>query len=555
MRIAHCTVALVVFALLTGVGHAQPPAPAQPVDFTVFFKGVAIGVEQVTVARTPLGFTITGTERIGPPLSMTVRKAEITYSPEWYPLECVIEGSLRDQQIMLHTTVTGTTATSGITQGTAVGHKADEIAPDAVLLPNLFFGAYEALAARLATAKPGDELKAYVPPQAQVAIRVKSIADDRVRTQAALLQIRRFTLEFANPNRPADFELWADSGGRLLRLSVPAQALDVVRSDIASVSSRREPVSRPNYQQVQIPANGFSLAGTLSQPTTRPSRSFRFPALVLVGWSDPTDRDESVAGIPIFGQVASALADSGYVVVRYDKRVVGQSGGRSEATTLADYAEDAVAAVKFLNRRKDVDPRRIALLGYGDGGAVAALAASREGDISALVLVAAPGVSGAALALEQQRHLLALMNIPDAEKQAKIELQEKIQQAVISGNGLDAIPADVRRQTDTPWFRSYLTFDPAKVMKKIDQPVLIVQGELDAQVAPTNADKLETMAKARKGRAGQAVKLVKLAGINHLLVPAKTGDVDEYDRLPDKTVSRTVLSAIETWLKDTMRAR
>src|SRR5450759_165397 len=246
MRIAHCTVALVVFALLTGVGHAQPPAPVQPVDFTVFFKGVAIGVEQVTVARTPLGFTITGTERIGPPLSMTVRKAEITYSPEWYPLECVIEGSLRDQQIMLHTTVTGTTATSGITQGTAVGHKADEIAPDAVLLPNLFFGAYEALAARLATAKPGDELKAYVPPQAQVAIRVKSIADDRVRTQAALLQIRRFTLEFANPNRPADFELWEDSGGRLLRLSVPAQALDVVRSDIASVSSRREPHSRTN---------------------------------------------------------------------------------------------------------------------------------------------------------------------------------------------------------------------------------------------------------------------------------------------------------------------
>lgn len=555
MRIAHCTVALVVFALLTGVGHAQPPAAAQPVDFTVFFKGVAVGVEQVTVARTPLGFTITGTERIGPPLSMTVRKAEITYSPEWHPLECVIEGSLRDQQILLHTTVTGTTVTSDVTQGTAVGHRADEIAPDAVLLPNVFFGAYEALAARLATAKPGDELKAYVPPQAQVAIRVKSIADDRVRTQAALLQIRRFTLEFANPNRPADFELWADSEGRLLRLSVPAQAVDVVRSDIASVSSRREPVSRPNDQQVQIPANGFSLAGTLSQPTSRPSPSFRFPALVLVGGSDPTDRDESVAGIPIFGQVASALADSGYVVVRYDKRGVGQSGGRSEAATLADYAEDAVAAVKFLNRRKDVDPRRIALLGYGDGGAVAALAASREGDISALVLVAAPGVSGAALALEQQRHLLAPMNIPDAEKQAKIELQEKIQQAVISGNGLDAIPADVRRQVDTPWFRSYLTFDPAKVMKKIDQPVLIVQGELDARVAPTNADKLETMAKARKGRAGQAVKLVKLAGINHLLVPAKTGDVDEYDRLPDKTVSRTVLSAIETWLKDTMRAR
>lgn len=555
MRIAHCTVALVVLALLTGVSRAQPAASAQPVDFTVFFNGVAVGVEQVTVARTPLGFTITGTERIGPPLRMVVRKAEISYSPEWHPLECVIEGSLRDQQILLHTTVIGTTVTSDVTQGTAVGHKTAEIAADALLLPNVFFGAYSALAARLATAKPGDELKAYVPPQAQVTIRVKSITDDRVRTQAALLQFRRFALEFESPGAPSAVELWADAEGRLLRFSVPAQAFDLLRSDMASVSSRRESVSRPNDEQVQIPANGFSLAGTLSRPATKPSPAFRFPALVLVGGSDPTDRDESIAGIPIFGQLASALADSGYVVLRYDKRGVGQSGGRSETTTLADYAEDAAAAVRWLHRRKDVDSRRIALLGYGDGGAIAALTTSRDRGVSALVLVAAPGVSGAALVLEQQRHLLALMNIPDAEKQAKTSLQERIQQAVISGRGLDAIPADVRRQADTPWFRSYLIFDPGKVMKAIDRPVLIVQGELDAQVAPANADKLEAMAKARKGRAGQAVKLSKLPGINHLLVPAKTGEVDEYDRLPDKTVSGDVVRAIETWLKDTMRAR
>jgi pimeloyl-ACP methyl ester carboxylesterase len=552
MRIAHCTVAAVVLASLAGIGHAQPVPAAQPVDFTVFFQGTALGVEQVTVIRTPQGVTITGNERMGPPLSVTTRRAEITYTADWRPLECIIEGSVRDQQVLMHTTVTGTTATSDFSQGTAGSHKADEIPADALLLPNIFFGAYEALAARLTGATIGQRFNAYVPPQAPVVVTVKSITGDRVRTQAALLQIRRYALEFANPGRTAELELWTDADGRLVRLTVPAQAFDIVRTDIASISSRREPVSRPNDEQVHIPALGFSLAGTLSQPATRPGPAFRFPAVVLVSGSEPTDRDQILAGIPVFGQLASALADAGFVVVRYDKRGLGQSGGRSETTTLTDYAEDAVAAVKFLKRRKDVDPRRIAMLGYGEGGAIAAYAASRESGIAALVLVAAPGVSGAALVLEQQRHVLGLLNIPDADKRAKIDLQEKLQKAVISGKGLDAIPEDLRRQADTPWFRSFLMFDPDKVVKKIDQPLLIVHGELDRQIAPSNADKLEAIAKARKGR---ALKVVKLPGLNHLLVPARTGEVDEYDRLTDKTVSREAISAIESWLKETMRAR
>ena len=87
------------------------------------------------------------------------------------------------------------------------------------------------------------------------------------------------------------------------------------------------------------------------------------PALVLVGGSGPTDRDETVAGIPIFAELARALADAGYMVVRYDKRGVGQSGGRAESATLADYAEDLRAVLKYVSERKDVDRRRLAVAG------------------------------------------------------------------------------------------------------------------------------------------------------------------------------------------------
>jgi len=66
------------------------------------------------------------------------------------------------------------------------------------------------------------------------------------------------------------------------------------------------------------------------------------------------------------------------------------------------------------------------------------------------------------------------------------------------------------------------------VIPDVRQPILIVQGELDTQVEPSNADKLEALARKRKN--APAVDTVKVPGVNHLLVPAMTGEVDEYAR-------------------------
>jgi hypothetical protein len=402
--------------------------------------------------------------------------------------------------------------------------------------------------------KAGDKLPAFVPPQMTATVTVMSATDDRVRTQSEVLQIRRYELVLVTPTLSAQIEMWADASGRMLRLTVVDQAFDVVRTDIASITSRREQAARPNDQAVTIPAYGFGLKGTLSQPASKPSPTFRFPALVLVGGPEPVDREESVAGVPVFGQLASALADAGFIVIRYDNRGVGQSGGRADTANLSDYADDAGAVVDFLKRRKDVDPARIAMLGYGEGGAVASVAASRGGSIAALVLVAAPGVTGGALALEQQTRLLARLNIPEAEKNAKLQLQQKLHLALITGTGLEALPADLVRRSDTPWFRSFLVYDPARVVKNVGQPILVVHGELDREILPANADKLAAVAKARKGRAGEATKLVKIPGINHLLVPAQTGETEEYGRLADRTVSPDATSAIGAWLKEALKA-
>jgi hypothetical protein len=333
-------------------------------------------------------------------------------------------------------------------------------------------------------------------------------------------------------------------------VTIPAQNIDVVREDIASVSTRHVPISRPNDELVKIPANGFSLAGTLSRPAG--DSAARLPAVVLVGGSGPTDRDEVTYGIPIFGQLAGAIADGGFIVVRYDKRGVGQSGGRQESATISDYADDLRAAVSFLADRKDVDPKRIAVVGHSEGGDVALMAAAKDKKIAAVGLVAASGVSGSDLVLQQQEHMLDRSKISDADRQAKIALQKKIQQAVITGTGWDDVPAALRKQVDNPEFQSLLMFDPAKAMPDVRQPILVVQGELDTQVEPSNADRLEALARKRKN--APPVQVVKVPGVNHLLVPAATGEVDEYASLSGKPLSPAVTSAIVSWLQHTLGA-
>jgi pimeloyl-ACP methyl ester carboxylesterase len=298
-------------------------------------------------------------------------------------------------------------------------------------------------------------------------------------------------------------------------------------------------------RDVMIPAFGFNLAGTLSLPPGSSGRT-RHPALILVPGSRRVDRDELTAGIPVFAQLAGGLAERGYVVVRYDKRGLGKSGGRDERATLDDYAGDVLSVFKWLKKRKDVDKKRITIAGYGEGAAVAMIAAAREEDIAALILLAAPGGKGSDMVLEQQRHLLDAMNIPEAERDSKIDLQQRIQLAVLTGVGWDGIPPDVRKQADTPWFKSLLEFDPAKWISRARQPVLIVHGDLDKQVLPHHADKLGELARQRKRKAD--VEVVRLPGINHLLVRAGTGEVSEYRNLKEKIIVPDIASKIGEFL-------
>jgi pimeloyl-ACP methyl ester carboxylesterase len=547
-----CGVVLLALSTLAVALDATQADASGTASFSVFLRGQRIGTEEVTVTKAPDGWTLSATGRTGPPLDFSFDKFSARYSPDWHVRSLEITGQMRGQAMVLNTTFAKGSAVSDVVQTGQQTTLTHPVSPSAVVLPNNFYGAYEALAQRLHTAAAGAVIPIYVAPQAEIQASISRITPRRMETSAGNFDLRQFDLSFQNPGGALVVEVWVDARGRLARLAIPAASLSVVRNDLTGVMSRLDSYSHPRDEDVFIPANGFSLAGTVTPPegVTKP------PVVILVAGSGAQDRDQTVMGIPVLGQIAGRLADNGFFVVRYDKRGVGQSGGRIESTSIEAYAEDVKYVVDWVRRRKDIDKDRVAIVGHSEGGLVAMLASSRmKGQIHALGLVATPGQTGREITLLQQRHALDRLKEPEALKQEKIALQMRIMDAVATGEGWDELPPELRRQADTMWFRSWLLFDPANVIRRTNQPILILQGSLDTQVPPNQADRLEALATARGMRTPNATRKTVVPGVNHLLVPAKTGEVDEYQSLPEKTVAAEITDTLVKWLKDVLPAK
>jgi pimeloyl-ACP methyl ester carboxylesterase len=544
----NCT-AVAAAILAAAPAFAQPalsgPTPGEA-TFNIMVRGQQIGRETASLAHDASGWIITSTGRIDPPIDLSITRFELKYSPDWQPLELTATGIQQKSSIALSTSFTTTTAINEVTQQGRTVSKEDQISARTVVLPNNFWAAYEALAVRLSASDAGAVVPIYVAPNAEIKLTVNSVSPQTLTGAGSTINARKYDVTIANIGANVQATVLVDDHSRLVRFEIPAAGLIVVRDDASSVAIRAQTSRNPTDSDVRIVANGFTLAGTVTTPPAVAGR-LRAPGIVLIGGSGSVDRDETVAGIQIFTQLAGALAKDGAVVLRYDKRGVGQSGGRTEAATLDDYADDAIAAVKWLEKRPDVDSRRIIVVGHSEGAAVALLAAARENDIRGVVSIAGPGIKGDQLILQQQQHLLDRSSMSDADKQAKIDLQKKIEAAVLSGTGWEGIPPELRKQADVPWFRSFLAYDPARVLAKVKQPLLIIQGDLDTQVPKDQADKLADLARARKK--AKPPEVVHVPGVNHLLVPATTGEVSEYPSLTDKTISPKVPSAITDWIK------
>jgi pimeloyl-ACP methyl ester carboxylesterase len=99
---------------------------------------------------------------------------------------------------------------------------------------------------------------------------------------------------------------------------------------------------------------------------------------------------------PYYAEHASTLVRSGFAVLRIDKTGWGggdvQNGGFE---TLEDRAQEAIAAVKYLQSRPDINASGVGLWGISQGGWVSLMAAASYDGVAFIIPVSGAGVTPA----------------------------------------------------------------------------------------------------------------------------------------------------------------
>ncbi|MBO9151400.1 alpha/beta fold hydrolase [Chitinophaga sp. GCM10012297] len=335
-------------------------------------------------------------------------------------------------------------------------------------------------------------------------------------------------------------------------------------------------------QQAEIPAfktrevvfhniaDSVMLSGTLTyQQTFEPA-----PAILLIGGSGATDRDGTVFGHKFLKTVAEYLSGKGFTVLRYDERGVGRSTGKAQGADIADLTRDAKAALAFLRQDKQVNPKKLGILGHSEGGAIGLRLAAEDPSVKFFISMAGPGVDGVQMILAQTEAIYRNMGMKDSMVRIKVAEQRAMATAIagepdttklkarIIANAKAQYAANPMLKTAyteekftsmlasvymMPEYLSIIRFDPKKYFPAVKCPVLVLNGAKDIQILSG-----VNLGGWRKGVPKATVK--EMPGLNHLFQECNTCSVQEYASIK-QTISPAVLEEINSWLWQTAGRR
>jgi pimeloyl-ACP methyl ester carboxylesterase len=345
------------------------------------------------------------------------------------------------------------------------------------------------------------------------------------------------------------------------------QELEFKRSDkLLELLRPQTPVKPYPYREEEIVFPNDRVKISLSGTLTIPSGAGPFPVAVLLSGSGPHDRDETILGHHPFLVLADHLTRKGIAVLRFDKRGIGKSKGDYANATTEDFASDCESALAYLKTRKEIDPKRIGLIGHSEGGIIAPMVATRSKDVAWIVLLAGPGLKGEDFLLLQSNSILKTTGVNDGQIAATLDFNKQTYALVrqernpaafesklndlvqSSGMGAALPPSALQAQVSmlaSPWFRFFLDYDPIPALQKTLCPVLALNGERDLQVPPK--ENLSRIRKALQDGGNQDFQITELPGLNHLFQHCPTGSPTEYGAIVE-TMAPEALNALSDWV-------
>ena len=336
----------------------------------------------------------------------------------------------------------------------------------------------------------------------------------------------------------------------------------------------QEPLQPYPYDEEEVVFHNTSDNVTLAGTLTLPRSLGPFPVVILLHGSVPADRDYTYDGHKYFLVWADHLTRQGMAVLRFDKRSAGQSTGNYDTSTLENFAKDALAGVEYLKSRSDINPHQIGFIGHSEGGMTAFLAASNSDDVAFVVSMAAPCVNLEELVSIQEplllraeglgeewilrghelrRLIFAILNEEPDRTLAQKKLRDLLTsyfdsftppQREIAERCYGSIEQQISHWNSAS-FRYWLVYDPLPTLKKVNVPILALNGSLDLIVTPEQ--NLRLLAQTLEEIGHKDFTVLELPQLNHAFQTCQTGSLKEYEQI-EETTSPIALNLMSDWV-------
>lgn len=233
--------------------------------------------------------------------------------------------------------------------------------------------------------------------------------------------------------------------------------------------------------------------------------------VIIIAGSGPTDRDGNQNFLKgnSLKKLAEGLSAKNIATFRYDKRIVKQirKGNVDKNMMFDDFVVDAKSVVSYFKTKNAYN--KIYIAGHSQGSLVGILAAKDHAD--GFISLAGAGQSIDKVIIEQVEKT-APMFLEDTKRIFKV-----LEEGKTTSNFPPALGSIFNLDVQ-PFIANWMSYNPVNEIKKLNMPILIINGTKDLQVS-------EAEAKLLKEAVPEAT-LVIIEKMNHVLVPIEGDDLE-----------------------------
>lgn len=294
-------------------------------------------------------------------------------------------------------------------------------------------------------------------------------------------------------------------------------------SSLVRLPGQPDQTGRPAelYKQEQVTLrNGtVQLAATLMTPPGKGPH----PAVVYIPGSggDYTSRDSALY------REYDLLLRGGVAVLIYDKRGTGASTGDWKLSSFEDLGRDALAGVRYLKSRADINAKKIGVWGFSQGATIAPYAASVSKDVAFVIMMSGGAISAAEAEKNEQIAYMRAAKLSDAEISEALEFIKLQFDSLKSEEGWKKFQAAIPAARGKKWFgntwgglaadhwlwawwRLVINHEPARVLEKVNQPVLAFWGAGDKLTTPEAIEEMAARTEQSLKKGGNKDVTIKI---------------------------------------------